>query len=259
MSGTSRAFLPREHGAYFELGFPLLSGLTMTAPTVTSAVIAVSACLFFLSHESLAVLSGVRGRRVQEESGGRARIMFTITAGIGAVTGMAGLLLAESSVRLAALVPLAFAAALAPWVIRRRQKSLVAELLVVGVFATLVLPVGAAGGLAWSLAWTVAAVWIASFVPSTVVVHALKLHHKGRSNAGGMRVAGSTVALGVGGGAVACAVNGAVPPLVAAALLPQAAAGFLLSVRPVHPRNLKRVGWTLVGTSTITWLCLLYL
>ena len=43
----------------------------------------------------------------------------------------------------------------------------------------------------------------------------------------------------------------------AAALLPPALAIIILSLIRVHPRHLKRVGWTLVGADTLTLLLLL--
>jgi hypothetical protein len=255
---VSRFLLPREHGAYFELGFPLLSALTVVAPTLASAAMAFAAVLFFLAHEPVAVVSGVRGRRIRDESGHRAWTMLATVAGVGLAVGTAGLLLAEDTARLATLVPLALAVLLVPWVIMRRQKSLPAELLVIGVFATLVLPIGRAGGMSWDLAMTVTAVWLASFVPGTITVHAIKQHHKRHQGAALMRAAGAGAALAVGAVAVVALVSG-VPAAAALAVFPPAGAALVLAVRPVHPRHLRRVGWTLVTTGTVTWVCLLYL
>jgi hypothetical protein len=255
----SRAIFPREHGAYFELGFPLLSSLTVVAPTGTSVAFAVAALLLFLSHESLAIVSGVRGRRARQESGDRARHTFLILAGTGVVVGGTGMVFVDPDVRLAALVPLGLVGVLVPWVVRRRQKSLVAELVVVGVFATVVFPVGMAGQMTWRMALLVTAVWLGSFIPSTVTVHALKLHHKGRPAALPMRLAGLGTALLVAGGGVTAAAAGKIPALAAVALLPPAGAACGLSAWPVHPRNLRRVGWTLVVTGALTWICLLFL
>lgn len=259
VSGVAKALLPREHGAYFELGFPLLTGLTVAGPTVSSAAIALAAVALFLAHEPLAVLSGLRGRRLQEQAGADARATFAVLVTIGALVGVTGIWLAGAAAQRAALVPLVLAAALVPWIIRRQQKSVAAELVVVAVFASLVLPVGAAGGMEPGIARIAAAVWFAGYVPGTIAVHALKLHHKGRPAAPAMRTAGVAVSVGAVGGAVGAAAIGWVPALAAVAVLPPAAAAGLLSARPVHPRHLKRVGWSLVGTSTVTWVCLLLL
>ncbi len=255
----SRLLLPREHGAYFELGFPLLSALTVAAPTLASAAMACAAVLFFLAHEPIAVVSGVRGRRIRDESARRAWATLAIVGGMGLVVGTAGLVLAEATARQAALVPLGLATLLVPWVIVGRQKSLPAELLVIGVFATLVLPLGRAGGMSWGLAMTVTTVWIASFLPGTITVHAIKLHHKRHPRASLMRAAGAGAALAVGTAAVMAVLTSGVPLPAGLAVLPPAGAALVLSVRPVHPRNLRRVGWTLVTTGTITWICLLFL
>ena len=156
-------------------------------------------------------------------------------------------------------MPLVLAGALVPWIIRRQQKSLAAEFVVVAVFASLVLPIGAAGGMDPWTARIAAAVWFASYIPGTVAVHALKQHHKGRPAAAAMRGAGVAASVGVTGIAVGAAAIGWAPALAAVAVLPPAAAAGLLSARPVHPRHLKRVGWSLVGASTVTWVCLLLL
>jgi hypothetical protein len=259
MGDVTKILLPREHGAYAELGFPLLSSLTVARPTVVSAAMAAAAILLFLAHEPFAVVSGVRGRRVRDQSGRQAWWAFAVLAGTGVSVGVTGLFLADHAVRLATLVPLGLALALSPWVILHRQKSLPAEILVVGIFATLVLPLGRAGGMSWELAATVATVWFMSFIPGTITVHALKLHHKRHTGAAAMRTGGAGTALAVGGVAVAAAVTDVAPALAAVAVLPPAGAAMILSIRPVHPRNLKRVGWTLVGTSTLTWICLLAL
>lgn len=259
MNGTVRVLLPREHGAYVELGFPVLSALTIVAPTASAAALAAAATSFFLAHESLAVLSGLRGRRVRDASHLQARVGFMTLASLGLLMGVAGFVLAVPAARVATVVPIGGAAFLLPWVLRQAQKSLPAELLVVGVFATLVLPIGIASGMAWSLAWIVSAVWMASFVPGTITVHALKLHHKGRRSAAGMRVAACGTAFAAVAGAAAAAQWEVIPVPAAVAVVPPTAAAAWLSLRPVHPRNLKRVGWAFVGANLVTWLCLLLL
>ncbi|MFW5947417.1 MAG: YwiC-like family protein, partial [Gemmatimonadota bacterium] len=55
--------MPREHGAYAQLGFPLVTGLVYSGGQPGAVAFAVAAVAFFLLHEPLAVRSGARGAR----------------------------------------------------------------------------------------------------------------------------------------------------------------------------------------------------
>ncbi|HTM10325.1 MAG TPA: YwiC-like family protein, partial [Verrucomicrobiae bacterium] len=55
--------LPREHGAYAELGFTLSTGLALGDLTSAKILLAASLVLFFIVHEPLLILLGERGRR----------------------------------------------------------------------------------------------------------------------------------------------------------------------------------------------------
>lgn len=46
---SKRSLLPREHGAYAELLFPLLTGLALGRPRPAAVGFALAAVLFFLS------------------------------------------------------------------------------------------------------------------------------------------------------------------------------------------------------------------
>ena len=48
--------LPREHGAYGQLAFPLVTALVIAGVTLSGVLIAVAAIAGFLAHEPLLVL-----------------------------------------------------------------------------------------------------------------------------------------------------------------------------------------------------------
>ncbi len=179
---------PREHGAYAELAFPLASGLTLAGPSMSGGCVALAGLLLFLAHEPLAVASGTRGARRREGTGPRAGRRFVMLAAGALVLGVCSILLGGPEVRTAVLVPLVPAAAVTPWLVRGRQKSLLAEILIVAAFACTTIPLVVAGGGRWGLGWLATGVWFVSFGLATVAVHGLKLSHKGRPGARRLRL-----------------------------------------------------------------------
>jgi len=250
---------PREHGAYAELGFPLATGLTLAGPSLSGGCVALAGLLLFLAHEPLAVASGARGARRRLSTAPRAwRRLAMLAAGALAI-GVCGILLGGPEVRTAVLVPLVPAAAVTPWLLRGRQKSLLVEILIVAAFACTTVPLVVAGGGSWRLGWIATAVWFVSFGLGTVAVHGLKLNHKGRPGARPLRIGvlmlgGTACLLGFVGAA-----EGHVPLLAPASAVPPVIVACVISVLYVHPRRLQTVGWSLVSANAITMICLLLL
>lgn len=249
---TSRSLLPREHGAYAELAFPLATGLAAGRPGVAAIAFAVSAVALFLAHEPAAVLAGRRGDRLRRELAvaARSRLRWLVAGGLGCA--ILGFVLATPPARLAALVPAALALALLPALIRGQVKTLGAELLVVAHFSTTLLPVALAGGAGWGFAWAATGVWFVSFTLGTVAVHGIKDTHKRASTAGGLGLAVPVLAIVAAGFGVLGAVIGRLPWAVGLALVPPALAVLVIWALRVHPRQLKRVGWSLVTANVVT-------
>lgn len=286
MASASR-MLPREHGAYAQLGFPLATGLLMAPPPALSTVLlALAAVVFFLANEPAAILIGRRGIRLQEKDGMSARNRVRVLGGVGMGTGLAGLFLGWPGVWPEILVPGLAVACLVPMVRAGTHKTLMGELVVITVFSTLVPPLAASSGAKALEAGLAAGVWWISFVLGTLEVHAIKARAKKTPRSQWTRWA-SPLAAGVALGATLWialgqatpllrilashgmegGVNGGGPTLVpelvrllpgyAAALLPPALATLVLSRLRVHPRHLKRVGWTLVMVNALTLILLL--
>lgn len=281
--------LPREHGAYAELAFPLITGWAMTIPSFSALALGASAVLFFLANESVAILLGVRGKRLQTQLGTPARARGWTLLGLGIALGLTGVLGAGASVWPEVLVPVASGALLVPTVLAGRQKTILGEILVVTAFSTLVLPLAMASGAETHRAWAAACVWWVSFSLGTFEVHAIKARHKptGRSDwtrwgspllSGAVVLAGFAVWLGPwgfsgvsGAGELPVGAAGSDPawfrgmataltPVLnhsVPALLPPSVAIFGLSLLRVHPKHLKRVGWGLVGANTLALVILL--
>ena len=103
------------------------------------------------------------------------------------------------------------AAALLPSMLRRRQRSLAAEILIVAVFAGLAVPLVVSGGGSATLGWIAMGVWFASFGLGTIGVHGLKMHHKQLAAAVSLRGSALVLAAVVLAGMLLSAAIGAVP------------------------------------------------
>ncbi len=60
-AGHGPSLLPREHGAYAQLGFPLVTALALGDLGVAPLLLVVGIIAVFLVHEPVMVLSGGRG------------------------------------------------------------------------------------------------------------------------------------------------------------------------------------------------------
>jgi hypothetical protein len=58
--------------------------------------------------------------------------------------------------------------------------------------------------------------------------------------------------------ALASGTAGTVSWPIGLALVPAALLTTAVGIVRVHPRHLKRVGWSLVAANTVTWICLLF-
>jgi hypothetical protein len=238
---------PKEHGAYAQLAFPLASGLALGGTTPAGAGLAIAAIALFLAAEPAEVLVGARGGRARDALAGPAARQLAILGVVAAIAGIAALAVAPREARIAALVPAVLGAALGVLLIARRVKTLGGELLAVAAFASLHLPLAAAGGVSGIPLWGPAGAWLAVFSAATLAVHALKARHKGRAPA--LVRAAVVVAALVAAAALAVGLAGGAARMLGWAALLPAAAALYVAARPVHPRHLKRVGWSLVGAN----------
>jgi hypothetical protein len=249
--------LPREHGAYAELLFPLATGLSLGRATVPSYCFAFAAVVFFFLHEPVAIINGVRGERLRELWTRRATMRIVLLASAGTAAGLIAMVAASPEGRLAVLAPLACSGVLVPAFATGRLKGLVPETLVIAAMSSIVMPVAVSGGVEWALAWLACGVWFVSFLLGTIAVHAIKAKHKPATRSSWSIVAAPLLGLLTIAAGVVITTVGPLPPKAALALVPAGVTALIITAVHVHPRQLKTVGWSLVASNLATWLVLI--
>lgn len=245
----NKHLLPREHGAYAELGFPLLSGLVLGSPGWAAWLFVAAAVLLFLANEPLVVLLGVRGKRAGEEHAVAARRGLAVLGGLGAAAGLAGLWLAPEGARWLALVPAAFAAGLVPVVLAKNLKTLPGEMVAGAAFSAMHLPVAAAGGASGVALWGPPVLWFAVTVCATLAVHAIKSRVTG-AHPWVVPASSWSARLAL---LAALATWVWVPDwrtVALAACLPLAGV-VVVNRLALSPRKLKQVGWAVVAANAV--------
>jgi hypothetical protein len=241
---------PKEHGAYGQLLFPLLTAIAIGRRTPAALLLAGAAICAFVAHEPLLVLLGQRGPRAAREQRSRAVAWFAAAA-VGAI-GLAASAMIQARDPLALapslLVPAVFAAALAAAIALHREHTVAGEILAAITFSSIAYPIARAAGAAQSVAITCAAVFAAVFVAATVCVHAVIARTR-RPPAIGARVAGVVVAVGVLLVLWQLGVHGVVSSLSAAAAFPACVVACIAAIAVRSAKRLRPIGWSLIITT----------
>jgi hypothetical protein len=242
--------IPREHGAYGQLLFPLVCALVIGRPSPGAYLLAASAVAAFLAHEALLVVLGQRGGRAAREQGSDARRSLALFGGFCAVTGTVALVVTPFEALTWLLVPLVLGALVAVAVVTHRERSTAGEIVVATALSSVSLPIAVAGGVPREAAVTLFIVFAAVFITATVAVRSMI----GRvARAGGPHPAlASAITVAVVAGLAAGGVTDRLSPIAPYAALPVCAIALGLTVRPPSPRYLRPIGWTLVGATALT-------
>jgi hypothetical protein len=250
--------LPKEHGAYGQLIFPLFTAFAVTGAPLASVLTGVACVALFLAHEPLVVLLGQRGRRVQAADASRAWWSLIVMLSTATASGILAIDRTPPDARWTFVIPAVGAVGLLPVIARRREKTLAGEAAVAITFAAAVLPICAGAGKAWA-GVVIAAAYALLFVLGTLAVRGMVLRTRGGGNPGAARrTRTATLTLAALGAilALAGATNGLVSWTAVAAILPGVGFATALAAFPPSTARLKRVGWSLVGVTAVTALLL---
>jgi YwiC-like protein len=243
--------VPREHGAYGQVGFPIAASIAAGHFTVAGLALTAGFVAAFLAHESLLVLLGARGQRARRERRETA-IRIGTSLSIVAVVGVSiGAALMPVQDRWTILVPAACAAGIFALALRHLEKSTTGEMFVALACASCALPVGAACGIpprAATLIWLVMTLgyWAATAaVRGTIAVQRRESHAVLRFSGAVLAIAAPPTVLMAGQALV-------LRPLIWTAALPLSILSLALAVAPPHARHLRRVGWGLIAASALS-------
>lgn len=240
---NSRSLLPKEHGAWVELGLPLLTALVAARPTPAGLAFACSACAAFFAHEPWLVLRGLRGSRAQRENGERARRMFFgLLALMGVSGGVALALTGKLGLELAVL-PAVLSIGVAVLVHRGEERTLFGESVAGAALSSFALPVAVADGVDVPRALAMVGAWTAIFAVGTAVVRGL-VAKVGRRNA--------LPPLAVFLGAAVLYLSGTIALAPFAAIVPACVATFVVALAAPPPQKLKRVGYTMAAAHLVS-------
>jgi hypothetical protein len=245
--GTS--LLPREHGAYAQVSFPLLTALALGGLGPAALLLTVAVITVFLAHEPVLVLAGGRGGRAKRETSAHARRRLVWLVAVGLPAGLLGLWLANPTARLAALIPAALGALLTPLIFARREKTATGELLVAVTLSATMIPIAVAGGVSLAVSIAAATVWAVAFSLGTITVRAIIARAKKTAEAGWAHLVAPALSAAAIGLAVALAVADGSPRIAAVAVIPTALVSLVFGLIGIHPRNLRRMGWSLVASN----------
>ena len=245
-----RVPLPREHGAYGQLLFPLVTALAIGRPALASLALALGLLAAFLAHEPLLILLGLRGSRAARERRKDAIVWLgalVIAAAVLAIAGVAG---AAAVVRYSLAVPAALAAVVGFFILGGREHTISGEIAVAVALSSCGLPVALAARAAVDRAAICWLVFAVAFIVSIVAVHSLITRWRAR---GGLtwwwQAATLAVAVVVGAGLLSG--TGRLPTAVPLALAPASAVALYVALVPPAPRHLTRVGWALAAASAL--------
>ncbi|HEY1302438.1 MAG TPA: YwiC-like family protein [Vicinamibacterales bacterium] len=244
--------LPREHGAYGQLAFPLITSFAVAGFSTPAVLVGLSAVAAFLVHEPLLVLLGRRGARAGRDHH-RAAIAALWGAGIVAIgAGFIAAVVMPPPMRWSFLLPLIPAACLAIAIALGREKRALGEMAAALTFSFVAVPICLASGAPMSTALSVAGTFASIFVTATLAVRVVILRVRGGGDPRGARatrVAVVTLALAIGAALLAATARQATPWPTLAAVVPGLIGALFLALLPPPPTRLRRVGWTLIGTS----------
>jgi len=248
------SLLPKEHGAYGQMAFPLVTSLAVAGIDTPAALIAIAVIAGFLAHEPLLVLLGRRGLRARRQMARGAAMWCATVTTIAVAAGTTAVALMPSGDRWSVLLPLAPAAFLAAAIAMRREKNSAAEMAVALAFSFAAVPICIGAGAPVRSALAVAIAFAVIFVTSTLAVRVVVLKVRGGDPRATSRTRAAVFATAItaGAGLTGVALEGLLPWTTLVAASPGLGGAVLLVLSSPSPKRLYIIGWLLVSVSAAT-------
>jgi len=250
-----KVYLPREHGAYGQMAFPLVTAFGVAGLSVAGLLLATAVIAAFLAHEPAAVCCGQRGVRAAREDGAAAARWLGACLAIALAAGIGAALVLEPSIRWSLAVPMLPALLLTGAMVQGREKSWYGETAAALAFAGAAVPVVLAAGAPAAAAWHVAIPFALLFATTTLAVRVVILRVRGGGNPQATAATRRAVlAMSIGALAIIVALTaaGVVSMTMLMAAAPGLATAIVVAARPPAATRLRVVGWSLVAVSTLT-------
>lgn len=249
-SPPARSLAPREHGAYGQLGVPLVASLALGTPNVVALGLAIGAVATFFAHEPLLILLGQRGTKARTHDGPRAAKRLQRLTAIALVAGGLALVSAPTIVLIAVVPPMLLGCLVMWFVWRKEEKTALGEISAATALSGVGLPIAIAGGITLLDALLVWFVWTTAFTIATVCVRAVIARAK---DLGPLPMVSAYVTtISALGTSIGLAYADQIPNTVPIALLPFEMLGLGVLVAPVRTKHLRKIGWGLVAASLLT-------
>lgn len=238
------SLLPREHGAYAQLGISLAAGASL-GPDPRGWLLALAAAAVFLATEPALVLAGRRGASSLAVSGRRARRRLVILCSLGTATAGIALWGAQGTHLLALLPSLILGLGLGTLFLRRREHSALGETLGALAFSLAALPTALRAGAPADQAVSLAGILALLHILGTWLVRG-HLWSLGKGLGPLPRLLAASLI-------VAAAAVLALQPLgglLRGSLLPLVPVALGVALVPPAPNRFRMVGWLLAAASS---------
>jgi YwiC-like protein len=239
--------IPREHGAYGQLGFPVLTALAVGRPSLAAVSLTAGFVAAFLAHEPLLVLAGLRGSRARRELGRAALRDGAWMSGVAVVGVAAGAALTPAPVW-SVFVPIALGVGTPILVLRHLEKTTAGEMFVALTLTACAVPIAASAGVALAGAAAIWLVMASGYWAATAAVRG-SIARQRREPQAALRAVGGALAIAGPAAAFAMARSSGLTPSLWLAALPLSALSLTLAVAAPTARHLRAIGWALVAAS----------
>jgi hypothetical protein len=245
---------PKEHGAYGQLAFPLVTAVAIAGVNAAALLIVIAAITGFLSHEPLLVLLGRRGARIHRLQHRQAVNWFIVTSIAAVTTGIAAVLSAPVGQWWVFALPLAPAILYGTALAGHNEKTTTGELAAAFAFSFIAVPLCVVAGSSLAAGLSVGLTFALLSAASTLGVRVVILRVRG---GGDERAVSATrwLLAGVITTIIVLmtmlAIRGVLGWVTIAAIVPGVLVSIVLAFRPPPATRLRSVGWTLLTTSAI--------
>jgi hypothetical protein len=249
--------IPREHGAYAELLFPIVTVFLGGSPTMASWLLAVGAIAAFLANEPLLVLVGQRGTRLQRSEGDRAKRALLIFSMFALLAGVSGIVMAPRPAQVAVVLPALLGGTLILLAVQGLERSVFGETLAAAALSATAVPIGLSAGLDLTASLAIALIWAVTALLGTSVVRLTVSRTKAKTEDEERTVALKRTLL-----IAACVfviAVGVVAPFgsrlglwVLAGAVPVALVVMVMAALRPTARRLRLMGWSLVAANLVS-------